>query len=440
MLVTTTGVPDWLPSLLSCPQCRTTTLALACGDGSIDCRSCGAELPVVAGVVLARTEGEDETVRRERAAVLAIESAITDREGFTFDQLMADTGELREALRSLPYDNGSRYFARENYFTSVAKFAAEFDYLVGQLRLAPESFILDLGADLTWSTARLAGRGWRAVATDINHHLPAAAHFRQAGLTYATVNTDMHAPAFGDAVFDAITAFNVLHHTHRLDLLAANLARVLKPGGQLAFLEPFCRNEEERADFGRTQIEAGINENVHLLEEWHHAFRRVGLRRTTCLLTTAFAGIYEKPVGTAPSAFPTLDAARDDFFARFYDAFLDAPAATLVVAPGAVVEIPVAIENRSEVSWTSTGSLLPIFLSYHLLRVRGTGTEVAVFDNPRTALPAFVAPGARVQVEVRVTAPDEPGDYQIAFDLVQESRTWFSDRGTPTAAVRLQVR
>ena len=379
-------------------------------------------------------------MRRERAAVLEIESAITEIDGFTFDQLMADTGELRDALRSLPYDNGSRYFDRENYFTSVAKFAAEFDYLVGQLRLAPDAFILDLGADLTWSTARLAGRGWRAVATDINHHLPAAAHFRRLGLTYATVNTDMHAPAFGDAVFDAISAFNVLHHTHRLDVLAANLARVLKPGGQLVFLEPFCRTEQERADFGRAQIEAGINENVHLLEEWHQAFRRVGLRRRTCLLTSAFAGIYEKPIGTAPPPFPTLDAARDDFFGRFYDASLHAPAAMPPAPPGALLEIPVAIENRSEVAWASTGSLLPIFLSYHVHRVRGTGTDVAVFDNPRTALPAFVTPGARVHVDVRVQTPEEPGDYLIVFDLVQESRTWFSDRGIPTAGVRLQVR
>ena len=91
-------------------------------------------------------------------------------------------------------------------------------------------------------------------------------------------------------------------------------------------------------------------------------------------------------------------------------------------------------------AWASTGSLLPIFLSYHVHRVRGTGTDVAVFDNPRTALPAFVTPGARVHVDVRVQAPEEPGDYLIVFDLVQESRTWFSDRGIPTAGVRLQVR
>jgi SAM-dependent methyltransferase len=436
----TTGVPDWLPSLLSCPRCGATPLAEDVAGRGLHCRACAASLPVSSDVVWFRQDDEHEAVRRERSAVLEIERAIVGAEGFTFEQLMADRGELRDALCSLPYGNGSRYFDRENYFTSVSKFAAEFDYLVGQLRLAPGAFVLDLGADLTWSTARHASRGWRAVATDINHHLPAAAHFRQGGLAYATVNADMHAPAFGGAVFDAITAFNVLHHTHRLDELAARLAHVLRPGGVLAFLEPFCRNEEERAAFGRAQIEAGINENVYLLEEWHHAFRSVGLRRRTCLLTNAFAGVYEKPLGSAPARFSSLEAARDDFFARFYDAALSAPGSLPRVHPGAVVPVPVTIENRSDVTWASRGSLLPIFVGYHLHRVRETGTEVVAFDNPRTPLPAFLAPGARVEIEVPVAAPVEPGDYLFAFDLVQESRTWFSDRGVQTAAVRLQVR
>ena len=306
------AVPDWLHPLLLCPGCGGMQLVSSPGNRDIHCRRCDTRLAVDAGVVRIERDDEDETVSRERQAVLEIERTSTEAEAFTFEELMADTAELREALLSLPYGNGSRYFEREGYFTNVAKFAPEFDYVVGQLRLPADAVVLDVGADLTWSTARLAARGWRAVATDINHHLPAAAHFRRTGLAYATVNVDMHAPVFGDAVFDAITAFNALHHTHRLDVLAANLARSLKSGGQLGFVEPFCRNEQERQQFGRAQIEAGINENVHLLEEWHDAFRRVGLRRRTCLLTTAFAGIYEKPTEGAPPPLPTVGAAADE--------------------------------------------------------------------------------------------------------------------------------
>lgn len=433
-------VPNWLYPLLRCPRCGHAPMREGPDGGQISCPVCEAALPVLAGVVHAGLAEEDEAVRRERAAVLDIERAITD-DGYTFEQLMADQGGLRDALCSLPYGNGSCHFFGDTYFTSVAKFAPEFDYLVGQLRLGDEALVLDLGADLTWSTARLAGRGWRAVALDINHHLPAAAHFRRTGLTYATVSADMHAPVFGDAVFDAITAFNVLHHTHRLDLLAANLARVLKPGGQLVLLEPFCRNEQERAEFGRAQIEAGINENVYLLEEWHDTFRRAGLQRRTCVLTTALAGVYEKPFGEAGPVppFASVEAARNDFFIRFYDASLEAPP-SLTAQCGTVVSIPVILVNRSDVAWSSRGSLLPIFLSYHLHRIRNAGTTLAAFDNSRTSLPGFVLPGARVRIDLEVVAPPEPGDYLVAIDLVQESRTWFSDRGLLTADVRLHVR
>lgn len=438
--VSTTRVPDWLPALMSCPDCGTSPLAKNPIDGGIECRACGRPLPVVAGVVSVRHGDEDEAVSRERAAVLAIEQAVTNPPDFTFEQLMSDTGELREALLSLPYGNTSRYFRSDTYFTNVAKFAAEFDYVVGQLRLPDDALVLDLGADLTWSSARLAARGWRVVAIDINHHLPAAEHFRRTGLAYATVNADMHAPVFADGGFDAITGFNALHHTHRLGLLAANLSRLLKPGGQLGLLEPFCRTEQERLDFGRAQIEAGINENVHLLEEWHDAFRKVGLRRRTCLLTTAFVGIYEKPPrGVVVAPFGSLDEARDDFFAGFYDAVVTAPVSLPPARPGEVVTIPVSIENRSEVAWASTGSL-PIFLSYHLHRLRGNDVVGAVFDNPRTALPGFVLPGAALRIDLPVEAPAEPGDYRVVVDLVQESRTWFLDRGVVPAEVPLQVR
>jgi hypothetical protein len=38
-----------------------------------------------------------------------------------------------------------------------------------------------------------------------------------------------------------------------------------------------------------------------------------------------------------------------------------------------------------------------------------------------------------------VTAPVRAGDYELAFDLVQEGVGWFADRGSPSARVRLRV-
>lgn len=103
---------------------------------------------------------------------------------FTLEELLVDTGELRTAFLSLPSSNQSPRSSRDGNFAHVCKFAPEFDYVVAQLALPAGSHVLDVGADLTWSTARLASRGWRAVAIDINHHLPGAVHFRQAGAVF----------------------------------------------------------------------------------------------------------------------------------------------------------------------------------------------------------------------------------------------------------------
>ena len=46
-----TGVPNWLPGLLSCLQCGTTPLAMDGGRGLIHCHACGTALPVDADVV-----------------------------------------------------------------------------------------------------------------------------------------------------------------------------------------------------------------------------------------------------------------------------------------------------------------------------------------------------------------------------------------------------
>ena len=89
---------------------------------------------------------------------------------------------------------------------------------------------------------------------------------------------DMHLPAFRDGAFDAITAFNALHHTHRLEALIGTLAAALRPGGRLCVVEPYWFLEAVRQAFGAAQIEAGINENVYRLEEWHRWFVQAGPR------------------------------------------------------------------------------------------------------------------------------------------------------------------
>ena len=69
----------------------------------------------------------------------------------------------------------------------------------------------------------------------------------------------MRRATFRAGTFDIVLAMNALHHNDSLQDVAAEIARVLKPGGRLAFSEPYCTTEEEKAAFGRTQIDAGIS-------------------------------------------------------------------------------------------------------------------------------------------------------------------------------------
>jgi hypothetical protein len=77
-------------------------------------------------------------------------------------------------------------------------------------------------------------------------------------------------------------------------------------------------------------------------------------------------------------------------------------------------------------------------LSYHVFDRADGETRLVTFDNERTLLPRFIAPDSTevVQVLVRLSAP---GTYEIEFDLVHETKTWFKERGGRTATALLTV-
>lgn len=98
------------------------------------------------------------------------------------------------------------------------------NHLLVQHASALDGLILDLGAGEDPYRALLRGR---VVSVDIT-----------AALTPQVVG-DAHALPFRDAVFDAVVASQVFEHLHSPWLAAAELARVLKPGGTALVAVPF---------------------------------------------------------------------------------------------------------------------------------------------------------------------------------------------------------
>lgn len=79
--------------------------------------------------------------------------------------------DLRDAILALPHGDDSQYYRGAGYFSNVRRSGPAFEFLLRHLDARPGERLLDVGADLTWSTSHMARRGLDCTALDINHHL-----------------------------------------------------------------------------------------------------------------------------------------------------------------------------------------------------------------------------------------------------------------------------
>ncbi len=119
----------------------------------------------------------------------------------------------------------------------------------------------------------------------------------------------------------------------------------------------------------------------------------------------------------------------------FQRAAYDAPA-QLTLTAGQRTQVPVRITNLGELPWLAAGPE-PVRLSYHWLDA--AAANILYFEGDRTALAGDVAPGASQAVQAYVLAPDQPGDYVLGWDLLQDQVAWFSTRGVPLGHTAVTV-
>ena len=103
---------------------------------------------------------------------------------------------------------------------------------------------------------------------------------------------------------------------------------------------------------------------------------------------------------------------------------------------GRVGRAVVRLENAGTATWHSRGEA-GVQIAYHWLDDRG---NPIVWDGARTAFAGPVAPGEQVEIELRLLAPQPPGRYRIAFDLVEEFRFWFAEVGSSPLELAIDVR
>ena len=93
--------------------------------------------------------------------------------------------------------------------------------------------------------------------------------------------------------------------------------------------------------------------------------------------------------------------------------------------------------NEGGLSWISVPNRWPhIRVSYHIRDVSG---KVITWDGERTPIYSTVEPNRSTSILASFTAPKDPGEYLVEWDMVSESECWFAECGSPTEIVRLQV-
>jgi len=117
-----------------------------------------------------------------------------------------------------------------------------------------------------------------------------------------------------------------------------------------------------------------------------------------------------------------------------YGARITPPAVSPLVT-ATTYTIPVTVQNTGAAAWTATGAN-PITLSSHWHDSAG---NTVVWDGPRNALAADVAPNATATVDARITTPSRPGTYTLTFDMVREGVAWFGSLGSTVAKVTVSV-
>jgi hypothetical protein len=118
-----------------------------------------------------------------------------------------------------------------------------------------------------------------------------------------------------------------------------------------------------------------------------------------------------------------------------YRAQIRADRSSILVPATGKVLFKIGVENRTNQSWDVAK---PNYLRLGFLLKTSGGQTIRELAG--MVLPLSVAsPGGRDTLLVPVDVPDEPGEYMLVLDLVQEWVCWFSDRGSQPLICSVRV-
>ena len=158
----------------------------------------------------------------------------------------------------------------------------------------------------------------------------------------------------------------------------------------------------------------------------------------TCLLAACGGAEKDK---AAPPAAPESPFAAGPLPAEGYKAALSFAEQPGRLRAGESKTIQVRIKNASPVHWKVRGAGPDnrFCIAAGNRWFRADGTTLITSADGRIGLPEDLAPGQETTAALVIKAPQEPGEYVLDLDLVQEQVTWFNERGSETAKTKVTV-
>lgn len=189
------------------------------------------------------------------------------------------------------------------YFDDPLIAAAERYYASGEWRAVreligrPNGAALDVGAGRGISSYAFARDGWQVTALEPDPSSVVGAGAIRELAAAATLPIEVvmdwgESLPFPDASFELVYGRQILHHARNLSTFCAEMARVLKPGGQFlatrehvlfkkADLDVFLANHPLHRHYG--------GENAYLLHEYKEAITKAGVKITKVINPLASA-------------------------------------------------------------------------------------------------------------------------------------------------------
>jgi ubiquinone/menaquinone biosynthesis C-methylase UbiE len=191
-----------------------------------------------------------------------------------------DAHQYEKQILMLPEGDDSNLFKRETLLRNINKAKHAFYHGLSLSGLTGNEKLLDLGADICWSTHKFAQLGCQCVALDINHHLPVSdVYIYRNNVYFERILADMSELHFDDESFDIVVTVTSIHHTPDLSKTFKEIARVLNPNGKLVLINEPLRGIFKAEEFGNElEKKFALNDQWYTAHQYYTAAKKVGLK------------------------------------------------------------------------------------------------------------------------------------------------------------------